>query len=329
MTADPGINHAIESLIRSIPERWTEFDHDDLSAAEQKALRLLVAAGLVERRIAVRGEMAGHAPALEFTVDATGEFGIVEAMNPVAAEMWTKWGAAFSSWKASEAGGTSPFRFIKTGSERWRLTEQGVEARKDLDVEAPSAGSAAFVGSHQRVMEFILRTGNQTHRPPVRGEGRLVELKSLPGSAAPMVLGSPLQVALSNSGELAAAFRELVVPALAAALKETTAAGGADSSPALPPGSNADSETNESPAPALSVNEIAVLRALASFNGSQLVSARQIEERMGAGERLSQRSIQPIVRRLIELGLAQRPSGDRSGTRLTLAGSRLANRLDD
>ena len=136
-----------------------------------------------------------------------------------------------------------------------------------------------------------------------------------------------MQVALSNSSELAEAFRSLVVPALAAALREATAAGSAVSVPVPAPGSNTDSSADESPAPALSANEIAVLRALASFHDSQLVSGRQIEERMSAKHRLSQRSIQPIVLRLIELGLAQRPSGNRSGTRLTLAGSRLANRL--
>lgn len=111
---------SIESLLRTIPERWHDFDHDDLTATEQQALFLLVAAGLVERRMSVKGEFAGQAPSIEFTIDVTGEYGIVEAIEPVAAEMWTKWGPSFESWKSSDAGGTTPFRFTRPGSDRWR-----------------------------------------------------------------------------------------------------------------------------------------------------------------------------------------------------------------
>jgi len=89
------LHQSTESLLRTIPERWHDFDHDDLTATEQQALFLLAAARLVERRISVKGEFAGQAPAIEFTIDVTGEYGIVEAMEPLVAEMWTKWGRAF------------------------------------------------------------------------------------------------------------------------------------------------------------------------------------------------------------------------------------------
>ncbi len=206
---------AVESLLRSIPERWTDFDHDELSAAEQRAVFLLVAAGLVERRIGVRGEFAGQAPAIECTIDATGEYGIVEALEPVAAEVWTVWGPAFAAWKAGDAGVSTPFRFTRTGLDRWRLTEQGVTARDDLDVDAPSPGAAAFVGSRQRALEFVLRTGHQADRPPVRGEGRLVAFRSDATGGAP----APAPVALANAGEVAAAFREALAPVIQAALQ--------------------------------------------------------------------------------------------------------------
>ncbi|RME96018.1 MAG: hypothetical protein D6773_17725, partial [Alphaproteobacteria bacterium] len=169
---------AVACLLRSIPEHWTGFDQDALSRTEQQALFLLVAAGLVERRIGVRGEFAGQAPAIEFTIDATGEYGIVDALDPVVAEMWTKWGPAFEAWKAGDAKNSTPFRFTRTGLDRWRLTEQGVIARGDLDIQAPSEGAAAFVGSLPRTIEFVTRTGHQADRPNVRGEGRLVELKT-------------------------------------------------------------------------------------------------------------------------------------------------------
>ena len=225
---------AVASLLRSIPERWTDFDHDALSRTAQQALFLLVAAGLVERRIGVRGEFAGEDSKIEFTIDATGEYGLVEAMEPVAAEMWAKWGPAFEAWKASDAKSTTPFRFTKTGLDRWRLTEQGLIARGDLDIQAPSEGAAAFVGSFQRTVDFVTRTGQQANRPNVRGEGRLVKLKTheVDDDAKP----TPSPVSLANPEELAAAFRDALIPGLVEALKGNAAEGEASSSPPAEPG---------------------------------------------------------------------------------------------
>ncbi|MGV6814302.1 MAG: hypothetical protein ACWA5W_04730 [Phycisphaerales bacterium] len=305
----------IEVLLRTIPERWHDFDHDDLTATEQQALFLLVAAGLVERRISVKGEFVGQAPAIEFTIDVTGEYGIIEAMEPVAAEMWTKWGPAFESWKASDAGGTTPFRFTRPGSDRWRLTDHGVMARGDLDIKAHSEGSAAFVGSYQRAMEYITRTGYHADRPGVHGEGRLVDLKcsEAPAEAAAM------PVSIANSSELAAAFRDLVIPALAEAFRETAA----------PSRASEDTDEDTPVPPALSPKEATVLRTLAIFDSSELVSAARIESEMELSIRLSARTIGKAVSRLIEVGLAERPQGDRSGTRLTIAGRRLAQKIAD
>lgn len=318
---------AVESLLRSIPERWADFDLDGLSAAEQRAVFLLVAAGLVERRIGVRGEFAGQAPAIECTIDATGEYGIVEALEPVAAEVWTAWGPAFAAWKAGDAGASTPFRFTRTGLDRWRLTEQGAIARNDLDIEAPSPGAAAFVGSRQRALEFVLRTGHQADRPPVRGEGRLVEMKSGGGQArAP---ASPTPVSLANSPDLAAAFRDLVVPALANALRQVEGRPG-DPVAGTDDRDDADDSAQDTAAPpALTENEVAVVNTLARFDPSRLASAVMIETEMDGPVRLSRRTIQPIVTRLIELSLAERPRGDRSGVRLTLAGRRLASKIAD
>ena len=40
----PDVSEAVESLLRGIPERWTEFDFNGLTSVEQRALFLLVAA---------------------------------------------------------------------------------------------------------------------------------------------------------------------------------------------------------------------------------------------------------------------------------------------
>lgn len=88
-----------------------------------------------------------------------------------------------------------------------------------------------------------------------------------------------------------------------------------------------ESDTDETPPPALTPTELRVLRMLATFDPSELASAARIEGAMEPTQRVSERSITKIVPRLIELGLAERPQGERSGTRLTLQGRRIARRL--
>ncbi len=100
--------------------------------------------------------------------------------------------------------------------------------------------------------------------------------------------------------------------------------------PAFPGSSGGGrSDPDEIFAPALTKNQSRVLRTMAVFDSSRLVSADLIAAEMDAACRLSARTIGPIVRRLIELHLAERPEGDRSGARLTTAGRRLASKTAD
>jgi len=218
-STDP-VAQAVASLLRTIPDHWAPFTHDALSAAEQRALLLLVAAGLVERRFTLRVEMAGQPGAVDATLAASGERGLAEALEPMLAEMWTRWGGAFKAWKASEAAIASPFRITRRGPDEWRLTEFGVMARADLDVEAPSPSAAAFVGCRQRTLEFVLRTGHQQHRPSVDGQGRLVRMETLRDGASTdqPAAATPTKVALANAPEIAAAFRDALLPEILAAL---------------------------------------------------------------------------------------------------------------
>jgi hypothetical protein len=81
--------------------------------------------------------------------------------------------------------------------------------------------------------------------------------------------------------------------------------------------------------PPLTDNEVAVITTLARFDPLQLASASKIEAEMDASNRRSPRTIGKAVTRLIELGLAERPRGDRSGARLTTAGRRVARKVAD
>lgn len=89
------------------------------------------------------------------------------------------------------------------------------------------------------------------------------------------------------------------------------------------------SDALSSPSPALTANQCRVLQTMARFDASRLVSSDVIAAEMDAAGRLSARTIGPIVRKLIEMQLAERPEGHRSGARLTIAGRRLAMKIAD
>jgi hypothetical protein len=85
----------------------------------------------------------------------------------------------------------------------------------------------------------------------------------------------------------------------------------------------------ESTGPALTENQSRVLRTMALFDASQLLSSKKIAEEMDAMVRLSEETVRQCVGKLIEENLAERPEGDRSGARLTMAGRKLAGKIAD
>lgn len=82
---DAAIEAAIAGLIRRIPDTWTDFDRDRLTETEERATFLLIAAAIVEKRMAFRVRLIGHPMAVHATVTATGEYGFAEAMEQVVA----------------------------------------------------------------------------------------------------------------------------------------------------------------------------------------------------------------------------------------------------
>lgn len=204
-TADDFIQTAVAALLGRVPERWEEYDGDSLTATESQALFLLVAAGMVERRIRFRARMHNHPVAVEATVTATGEHGFAEAMEPVLASMWTDWKDAFRAWRNGEARGAPSTVTEHLKPDEWRLTDQGLLARADLD------GGNAHVA-----LDFVLQRGffdgkprsiveagrrRTSRREPVPGSGRLVAMRKVPAETA-----SPTAVTVTNWDEAAAAF---------------------------------------------------------------------------------------------------------------------------
>lgn len=81
--------------------------------------------------------------------------------------------------------------------------------------------------------------------------------------------------------------------------------------------------------PALTNKEILVIRTMDQVDGSRLLSIAGIEQGMAKHERLAARTIGPIVKKLIEMDLAERPEGPRLGARLTRQGRIFAKKFAD
>jgi len=197
---------AIADLLRQIPENWSEFDSNKLTAAQSRVLFLLVAAGIVERRCRLRLRMLNHPTMFEATFTATGETGGVDALKPLVADLWGVWQDAYRAWKSGDRADVAPVHCVAGKPDEWRLTDQGVLARGDLDGTNPD-------GNANQVFDFIFKRGfygpghwlrimaipqlvrkhekeikrlmserqdlNALSRPSVSGEGRLIALQKI------------------------------------------------------------------------------------------------------------------------------------------------------
>jgi hypothetical protein len=217
---------AIAKLLRTIPEAWAECDSDGLTAQEQNALFLLVAAGMVERRLRFRLAMANHPVAIEAVLAVTGEYGGVEAMQAVVAKTWHLWEQAWREWNAGESRGVPPVHCESLKPHEWRLTEQGTLARKELEDGKPAM-----------VYDFVLKRGVYDGKPrqmpdgsvyrrgPVRGHGKLERLAEQ-SSAAPAASVVNLGNWSEGADSFAEAFGKLLGPMFAAMQAQADAAGG-------------------------------------------------------------------------------------------------------
>jgi len=90
-----------------------------------------------------------------------------------------------------------------------------------------------------------------------------------------------------------------------------------------------ESTANSSEVPAFTKSQRRVIQAMGRFDGSYLLSSEGIANAMEKADRLSERTIGPIVVALIELGMAERPEGHRKGSRLTTKGRQFASKIAD
>jgi hypothetical protein len=218
--------NTIESLVahflRTVPETWSRFDPSALSEVQERALSLLTAAGMIERRVTLRLRMVGHPTAVEATITLTGETGLAQAMQFVLADIWNDWRESF------EQRGDGPSSHCeRIGNEQWRLTAEGVTARNDLD-----AGNASTL------FDFVLRREFFDGQPRLMPDGRISQRLSVAGRGALVRMQrvrsdtSPTGVAITNwevGGQaFATAFAELLKPKPTAAEPAPTPTPAAD-----------------------------------------------------------------------------------------------------
>jgi hypothetical protein len=206
---DAAVEQAIEALLRRIPATWSECDRDGLTEIEEQGLFLLVAAAMVEKRMAFRVRFIGHPMAVHATVTATGEYGFTEAMEQVVAGAWQQWRAELEHRPSYEK---PAFLCERLGIDQWRLTQDGVQARGDLEAGDPAP-----------VLDFVMKRGffdgkprllpggRVSKREPVRGLGRGERLDFLP-SEKPNTQGPAVTV--NNWPEGAAAIAAALAPLL-------------------------------------------------------------------------------------------------------------------
>ncbi len=72
-----------------------------------------------------------------------------------------------------------------------------------------------------------------------------------------------------------------------------------------------------------------ILHAMAQFDARRLLPVTAIVEALPHESPLSDKTVRACLRKLIDCGLAERPEGERSGARLTMAGFRLAAKMTD
>lgn len=186
-TACDDPDQAVLDQLNRLPMTWEPLDHDQLTATEQEALKLLTAGGLVERKFSVRLRLIGHAVAIEATVTATGEYGLAEGFEPVLKAAWQAWAGDYLKGKAGAPQDQPTFHCERVGSEQARLTQEGQQAKADAEA-----------GQSRTVLDFLHRRSVVFAGKVVRGHGRAERIDTRPAPA------QPVQVELANAGPMAA-----------------------------------------------------------------------------------------------------------------------------
>lgn len=260
----------------------------------------------------------------------------VLALLRTAARLLEQWsqqdscaGAAVTMAAAMGRAGHWSVRSLPFGYEGPSIRHEGWIKRDDLALKLTQLGGLIggrrFTAMHadtaiaHAIQEYWLREGRHDGWRPGMESGsgwkKVVQ-------AQPVGLARATELAESPPAMTPPRASTTVTPPALAAISSLPPPAPLD--PSLAP--NGDEPRQD---PALKNADRLTLLTLAVFDPSILASAAQIAEAMDPSERLSERTITPAIRKLVELGLAERPEGERQGARLTLRGRRLASKIAD
>ncbi|HED53819.1 MAG TPA: hypothetical protein ENJ00_06420, partial [Phycisphaerales bacterium] len=144
------LDRAILDLLCSLPPVWGDYEAEALTGSEQRAIRLMVRAGLVEMRLRVRATMGGRDELVELVLTVTGEYD--------AAGIWRVVLDQVPEWLDAE-GRTRGRCRMWSDPQQVRLTDQGELARHDYENQTSDNPSA--------VCAFVRKLGFFAHRHPV------------------------------------------------------------------------------------------------------------------------------------------------------------------
>lgn len=316
------LESSVERLLLSVPESWTPKADVVRTQADEEALLRLVAASLIERRFGMSLHFAGDPIGLEIEGSATGEGGLAELMQPVFAEMLSRWFERFQTL-AREGRHQGCIRALPSRMDDCRLTLSGVEARaefsKDQQGEIPGSGTPP----RKMALDFVLRRDFFRFRPTTDSVGRLLSLRVVPASPSAPGEGargddtpasSPASQSALTLEAIRAMFRAELVPVF-------EALNGAAKPPpvGVPP-------DDQAPA-ALSNIESLVLVAMGKASPDRLLRVDQVIDLIDSEVPPSPTSVRAAITRLLEINLVERPEGSRMGSRLTRLGRRTSARL--
>lgn len=179
------MDEAIVNLLREAPHAWGALPADDMTATDERALYPLTSAAIIEQRLMFRVALIGHPTQLEVTATATGEYGLVEAMEPVLRQAWELWAKYYRDHRKRPAEERARFFCEQTGPTSWRLTPEGMQAQQDL-----------ADGHTKRVLDFVQKRTAVFYGLVVSGYGKAERVEQT--RAKPV----PQQVEVTNLDEL-------------------------------------------------------------------------------------------------------------------------------
>jgi hypothetical protein len=148
------LGDAIEALLKRIPETWGPFDPDGLSVVEGQALFLLATAGLVEVGRYVRVRWSTHPTSFEIKYTVVGSWFDEERFKPGLA-VWAisairsillrAWKEAIREWWEETRQTGMPFVCERLQPQRWRLSYDGMVAKRAFASEDEEAVHAAMI----------------------------------------------------------------------------------------------------------------------------------------------------------------------------------------